>query len=262
MATLLDIINDKEKYPDSTKMTLADGVESTVGDIRKGFMMEADYRKKTSDVSNQRKELDRKTTEFESARAQAENQLEELAKEVLGQATGANRSHQPPHEDELMKELKANPIANALLSRIESLTSRIDANEKTSSSLTETWKQRDQATLVNQHRRVLDYLKQNDPDLDTDALVRFARENYVPRLDIAYRVFTEEKRVKKAVDDAVGKAKKDTMEEAKRLAVQPTIPQRRPAVTLPKEAPATFDDAVEAALKDPDVIGPLLGSST
>ena len=261
MATLLDIINDKEKYPDSTAITLADGVQTTVGEVRKGFMMESDYRKKTADLAAQRRELERRQSEFENARAQAEAQLEELAKEVLikAQESGVPKSAQ---EDEVLRELRANPIANALYTKIESLTAKVNELDSLNRSLRDNLKQRDQNALVSQHQRVLAYLKQNDPELDTDALVRFARENYVPRLDLAYRLYTEDKRMKRTVDEAVAKAKKEAMDEAKRLAVQPTIPLRRAAVTLPKDAPKTFDEAIEVAMKDPEVIGPLVGAGT
>lgn len=50
--------------------------EVTIEDLRKGYMMESDYRKKTSDVSEQRKALEAKQVEIDSQLAEAKELLD------------------------------------------------------------------------------------------------------------------------------------------------------------------------------------------
>jgi hypothetical protein len=256
MATFQELLSDKAKYTDDTKITLTDGAEVTLGDLRKGHMMESDYRKKTSDVSRARQDLEAEQQRFEAARIQAQTQLEELASQVLAKKPGST-------ESEVDAELEANPLARKLMGKVGELTGRLAKMEEATTQLYQGQQQFKQNMLVNEHRKVLEKLKADDAELDTDALVKFAKDNYVPRLDIAYKAFKHDELMARAAKDAASKARAEGVEEGKRAMISPTLPQRVRfmAPDLPKDAPRTMDEAANAASQDPEILGLLTQGS-
>jgi len=250
LATLQEILGNKTQYADEVKITLADGVETTLGEVRKGYMMESDYRKKTSAVAEAKRSLDSERQQFEAARLDAEAKLEALAAKLIKRDPDTTQT-------DLERELQSNPVAKALSDQVKGLTEKISTLEKATGGLYEEVKQSRQSAMVDQHRRVLDGIKSKDPDLDEAELVTYAKSNYVPRLDLAYRLLTEEKRMKKAVEDAKNEAKQLGIEEGKRLAIAPTLPQRARflAPEMDKDAPTSFDEAADRAVRDPEIIG-------
>lgn len=249
MATLQDLISNKEQYPDGTTITLTDGVSTTLGEVRKGYMMESDYRRKTSVVSDGKRQLDQERQQFEAAKFEAEQKLEALAGRLMTREPNKGQS-------DLEAELAANPVARALTEQVKGLTEKLGTLEKATSTLHQELTQSKQTAMLDQHRRVLSGLKEKDPDLDEAELVSFAKNNYVPRLDLAYRLFTEDKRLKQVAEDAAKKAKEAGIEEGKRLAVAPTLPNRARMLApgLDKDAPQTMDAAADAAAQDPEII--------
>jgi len=118
------------------------------------------------------------------------------------------------------------------------------------------------AMIADQHRRALATLKSRDESLDTDALVAFAQQNGIPRLDLAYRLMTEDKRTADLRDSIKTEAEKAGYERAKRELAAPTIPNRRvvPASNLPADAPKTFDQAADRAAQDPEILNIMTGA--
>jgi len=188
LATLQEILGNKTQYGDDVKMTLSDGTETTLGEVRKGYMMESDYRKKTSQVAEAKRGLDQERQQFEAARLDAEAKLEALAAKLIKREPDTTQL-------ELERELQANPVAKALAEQVKGLNDKLSRLEQATGGLYEEVKQNRQSAMVDQHRRVLDGIKAKDPDLDEAELVTYAKSNYVPRLDLAYRLLTEEKRM-------------------------------------------------------------------
>jgi len=251
MATLAEILEDKKTYPDDQKITIS-GVETTLGDLRSGYMKDADYRKKTTAIAEARRDLDRRQADFEAARLDAEAKLEAMAAKII-------RRDPDTTDTELQGRLEADPVAKRLMDMVTGLTSKIETLNKEVETTKTTLAQGKRQALVDQHRRVLSLLRQHDPNLDEQALVQFAKDNFIPRLDIAYRVMTEETRTQAAVKTATEKAKKEGLEEGKKLGAQPIIPARKAAAKLPYNAPKTVDEAFEAAQNDPEILAIMTG---
>src|SRR5437899_2075242 len=83
MPSLTEILDDKKGFPDDRKITLADGVETTLGELRGGYMKERDYRQKTQAVAEERRTLDQERQKFEQDKQEAEAKLSELLKQVV-----------------------------------------------------------------------------------------------------------------------------------------------------------------------------------
>jgi hypothetical protein len=214
-------------------------------------MMESDYRKKTSEVAEQRRALEKNWTDFEAAKIQAQTQLEELASQVIRKAEPGST------QDDVTRELEADPKAKFLMKQIESLSGKLKQIEDVTKQVAEGQQSFKQTLMVNEHRQVLARLKEKDPDLDVSALTTFAKENYIPRLDLAYKVMNFDRFMEHTAKEAAAKAKAEGVEEGKRLAITPTLPQkaRYLAPELSKDAPKTMDEAHQAALNDPEIIG-------
>lgn len=252
MATLQEIMDDKSKYPDDTKILLSEGVEVPLSEIRGGYMKDGDYRRKTTEVASQRRQLEQERVTFEQARIEAETQLTELAKKMILEKGG------PVEKDELTDLLERDPVAKAVIARIEKIDERMGAFEEGLTTNKETLDLHAQTYVADQHRRVLSALKKQADDkgfdFDEQGLIEYAKNNHVPRLDHAYKLMEFDRIVQKSVESARDEAHKAGMEEGKKAASQPMLPIRRLAPTLPQDAPKTFDEAAEAALLDPEIL--------
>lgn len=255
MPTLAEILDDRKGFPDDRKITLADGVETTLGELRSGFMKDADYRQKTSKVAREREELQQERQRFEMDRQEAEAQLAKLVEQAV--TRGAPVSQQQAEWEAFVER---DPLAKRLMSEVTETRTKMSEFERKFAEQEQKLHMQQQALLVDQHRRALAALKSRDPDLNETDLVNFARENAIPRLDLAYRLFTEDKRFKDEVTKVKETAAKEGYEKAKReLTAQPMLPHRRVAPSVPENAPKTFDEAAEAALRDPEILATMEG---
>lgn len=257
MPSLQDIIDDKKNFPDDRKITLADGIETTLGELRGGYMKDADYRQKTSRLAREREEFAAERTRFEQDRQEAEVQLSKLVEQAV--TRGAPVDQQQAEWDAFVQR---DPMARRIMSEIGELKQAAKQWEQKQKEYEERLHQQQQALYVDQHRRALAAIKTKDPDLVEGDLVQFARENAIPRLDLAYRLFTEDKRMKSEIDKARENASKEGYEKAKRELAQPMLPSRRVAPSVPEDAPRSFDEAADRALRDPDILATMEGHFT
>lgn len=254
MPTLQDLIDDKKKYPDDMKITMADGIETTLSDLRGGFMKDADYRQKTSKLAREREEHSVERAKFEQDKQEAEAQLAALVEKAV--TAGAPRNVQ---QDEWEAYVQRDPVARRLVGELNEVRTKLDAQEKRAQEYETRLQANQQALLVDQHRRALAALKARDPDLNEADLVQFARDNAIPRLDLAYRLQTEDRRWKTEIDKVKETTAKEAYDKAKRELAQPMLPSRRVAPSLPETAPKSFDEAAEMALKDPEILATMEG---
>lgn len=251
MPTFDELIADKKTYPDDTKVTMADGVEVTLAHLRGGFMKDADYRRKTADLARHREEFDRDRTEREHALQDAETRLQELAKQVVG-------AHPKADRDEVADILAQDPVAQRLVTRIEQLEGAFKPLAEAIVNMDRRFKEDTMSNLVNQHRRALAYLKQQDPELNEEELINFAKTRQIPRLDDAHRLMNHDKTLAAERKKATDEADKKGYERAKRELSAPQIPVRRVSERAP-DAPKNLDEALDRAVRDEEVVGPLLG---
>lgn len=257
MPSLQDLLDDKKNFPDDRKITLADGIETTLGELRGGYMKDADYRQKTSRLAREREEFSTERARFEQDRQEAEAQLAKLVEQAV--TRGAPVSQQ---QDEWEAYAQRDPVARRLMSELAEVKTKQSQWEQKQAEYEQRLHQQQQALYIDQHRRALAALKSKDPDLDEGNLVQYARDNAIPRLDLAYRLLTEEKRFKSEVDKAKENASKEGYEKAKRELAQPMLPSRRVAPSVPETAPKSFDEAAEAALRDPEILATMEGHFT
>lgn len=258
MPTIADILSDKAKYPDEQKVTLADGVETTVGELRGGWLRQQDYSRKTEAVAREREAVAREKAEFEAAKASAETELLTLAERIVAGRAAAGK---PTSRDELDELLEKDPLARRLRDDIQSLREQQQQVVEAIKKQQEGFRQQQLAFITDQHRRALAVLKQRDPELDTDSLVQFAQRNGIPRLDLAYRLMTEDRRLEAATKKVREETTKDAYERAKRELAQPAIPARRVSAPLPDDAPKNLDEAAERAKADPEILETFSGWS-
>lgn len=249
MPTLEDLLADKTAFPDDRKISLEGGVETTLGQLRGGYMKDADYRQKTAKVADDRRKFEQDRNEWEVARLDAEGKLTELARSIVESRPSAGR-------DELTEALERDPVAKALRDEIIGLKSEMKSMSDTTKAQSEQIRKGEMAYLADQHRRVLGYLKSQDPDLVEADLVNFAQQRMIPRLDDAYRLFRYDDNLKREKAAAAEEASKKSYEKAKSELNQPLLPSRR-VVTPAPDAPKDFNEAAEAALRDPEIMGDL-----
>ncbi len=256
MPSLADILDNRKDFPDDRKITLADGVETTLGELRGGYMKDADYRQKTAKVAREREDLMGERQRFETDKQEAEAQLAKLVEQAV--TRGAPRDQQ---QVEWETYIEQNPLAKRLMGEVTETRSSIKKLDELVNGLTDGLKAQQQAMLVDQHRRALAAIKSRDPDLDEGALVNFARDNAIPRLDLAYRLFTEDKRFKDEVSKTKETAAKEGYERAKKELASPTLPNRRVAAAPPQDAPKSMDEAFDRAAVDPEILATMEGLS-
>ena|SRR5437773_5089452 len=252
MPTLDDLLSNRDAYPDGTTVRLADGVDTTLGDLRKNTMLERDYRQKTGRLADERRKFETQAAEWEGARIEAEAKLADLAKQLIHKNPEAGR-------DEVEDMLERDPIARKLNQKIGALETKLTERDSYIEQQQQRMQQYEQNYIADQHRRVLSYLKTQDPDLNESELVNFARANYIPRLDHAYNLMTKDRRESSLVE----KTRKEAMEEgyakAKTELLQPKISPRR-TIAPSADAPKNLDEAAERALQDPEVIAAMQGT--
>jgi len=254
MPSLADILDDKKNFPDDRKITLADGIETTLGELRGGFMKEADYRQKTSKLAREREEFVGEKQRFEQDKTEAEAQLAKLVEQAV--TRGAPRDQQQAEWDAFVER---DPLAKRLMTELQGVNTKMSALEEKTKVYEQRIAEQQQALLRDQHLRVLAALKSRDPDLNEQDLVNFCRENAIPRLDLGYRLFTEDKRMKSEIDKTKEAAAKEGYEKAKRELAQPALPHRRVAPSVPENAPKSMDEAFDAAARDPEILATMEG---
>ena len=254
MPTLNEILEDKKNFPDDRKITLADGVETTIGELRGGYMKDSDYRQKTSKLARERDEFSAERARFEQDKQEAEARLAELVEKAVSPQASISQQ-----QAEWQAYLERDPLARHLTKELTEVKAKLTDYETKTQQYEQRLQQQQQALLVDQHRRVLAAIKAKDPDVDEGQLVDYARSNAIPRLDLAYRLLTEEKRFKSEIDKVKETTQKEAYEKAKRDLSQPALPSRRVAPSVPETAPKSFDEAADMALRDPEILATMEG---
>lgn len=246
MPTLQTYLSDRGTYPDTQKITLADGVETTLGELRGGHLMQADYTRKTTELSKYRQAFDQEKMEWDAARLEAEARLTELAKTLMAANPGMSRQ-------DAEEEIESDPRNKRLMTKIEGLEAKLAEYDEKLPNIERGLRSAQEAFVADKHRQVLENIKRQDPDVDVDELVSYARSHYIGRLDDAYKSFRHEALVDKAVKRATEETRKEAYEKAKQDLLQPMITPRRVVAPGP-DAPKDFEGARDAALSDPEIL--------
>lgn len=256
MASLTDILDDRTTYPDDQKITLANGIETTLGDMRKDFVPKAAYTRKSQEVAREREALAQEKAQFEHAKTEAETQLAALAEKLV-----TRNGVQSP--DEVALALERDPVAKRLMSQLDGMQKKLDEQDARGKRLEEAQASQVRQRYADQHRMVLAALAAKDPTYQDPTkqqeLIDFAQREGIPRLDHAYELATKDARLKEIETRAREAGLKEGLERGKRDAAQPIIPLRRLAPTPPEDAPKSFDEAFDRAGRDPEILATLDG---
>lgn len=256
MATFNEILADKSKYPDSTKVTMMDGAEVTLGELRSGHMKDADYRQKTAALANERRSLESEREQWMQSKAEAEAELKQLATELITKKPEIQK-------DELMDELRANPVTNKLLEELSSTKAAIAKQNETIENINKELSSYKQSLVTQYHLQSLGsirarkYKDLSDPEWreKQDALIAFAQQRRIPNLVDAETLMTHEQELNDSVAKAKEEGKLEGIKLGKAEASQPKIPFRRLVDSKPAEGmPQTVDEAFNAAGQDPEIL--------
>lgn len=252
MASLVELLNNKDVTDD--RKVIIDDVETTVGELRQGWLRQQDYTRKTTDLARQRDEFNKDRTEWEYARLEAESKLNELARQLIERNPNAD-------ERELKRQYDADPAVMKLNSELAEIKDALSIIAKTAKDSRDEVERLRMADYERQHRAVIDTLRKDDPKLDPEALISHAKNILTPRLDVAYRDMVFDDRMKEAFKKGRDEGMKEGREAAKTELAQPFIPTRRTFEPVGEDRPKTLDQALEAAMRDPEVMNTFRGSA-
>lgn len=248
MASYEEVLSDSKQYPDDTKVTLASGVEATLGDLRKGTMFQKDYTQKTMKLSEERRNLEQREQQLVANYQEAEQKLMAYAQQL----TQANPDRTQTR-DEVQELIESDPVAKRLIKEQEALKAELIRTQQQSAQQGQLLKMYAETYIADQHNRVINYLKQQDPDLDVDELIKFAKTRMVPRLDDAYYLMNRDRLVEREVKKARESATEESYKRAKDELTQPVLPSTRFIQPTPIEKAKTLDQAAQDALNDPEI---------
>ena len=152
--------------------------------------------------------------------------------------------------DSDLKELEGDPIFGGMVKRLKTMESNLEKSQQRLN-------QHELVFTANQHLAVIERLKGRDKNLNTDALLDFAKNRGIGNLDDAHALMTRDEAVKAAREEA----RQEGIAEGRRTAQVPPITFGHRSRSQGKDAPKDLDSAVDAAMSDPDVLNAYHGVS-
>lgn len=248
--TFDEVIADSSKFPDDTEVTLADGTKLPLKQIRAAAMKDADYRKKTAEVARERKQVEEDRQRLVEQQYDAEQKLTSLAAQIL-------KRQDAPTRDEVDEYLETDPVAKKLQAKLDAATQKLTMLEEVARKHDAALGQYAQTYVRDQHLRALAELQSKDKDLDAEDFLQYARDNRYPNLYNAYKAYSYDRKRESQLKDAREEGIKEGLEKAKKELHQPVIRSRRVLSgpdTADKDAPKTWDEAMDKALADEEIM--------
>lgn len=263
MPSLAEILEDKKGFPDDRKITLADGVETTLGDLRdQGYFRKQDYTRKTEALARDRDAFAQEKSQFEQAKAGAEAELARLAEQVVQRTQNVAAGAPAASIDEVEAYMARDPVSQRLLAKQQALMTELETLKAGQQQAAEALKQQQQWFYTDLHQRALATLKprMDEYGVKADDVIAFAKQHSIPRLDLAFNELTRDQQLEAATKKAAEDAHKKAYAQAKQeLAAPAQLPQRRLAPALAPDAPKSLGDAWEAASRDPEILATMEG---
>lgn len=247
-----EILSDKSTYSDDHIIKLADGTELRLGDVRPSHMKDADYRQKTSLLARQREDFEAAATSRIQAIQEGEAQLRAIAAELI-------RHNPQMTKKEITEEYASDPEVQRLRAELSEIKGALQPIANTINEMKQNAQASRQQYVVNEHRKALMELKADHPDLDEMELVAYAKENLVPNLKKAWTLMNHDKIVESKAREVREAALKEGYEKAKQeISAAPVLPMRTVMQTKAEGVPKNSRELMERALRDPEVMGPLV----
>lgn len=268
---LSKVFNDKTGFPDDYSITLPNGAELTMADLRawneeSGGALKAEMAKVSKEWDKIKAEQEKVTKASQSV-AQMFLDLEEQKKQLAHQPQG----HRADPFDELVE---SDPLAKHVKAIRDEVKAQMDALREENKKLYKSMGQMGQTYMNDLARAEFDHLR-NDPDFSSDLTLEgvfdyavkqgIKRSDGIPDVKRAYEQLTAPKRQERLTKEAVSKAREQWEEEAKKSALgmppkgmpnQGFGPMRGPSsVGDMNKPPRNLREAIARGAQDPTIFG-------
>ena len=230
MATLEEIVANRQAYPDDTTWDVGGGVTVKLKDLRDTLIPKGEMTRMTQAAAEEKRQYQQKLQQYEA-------QMTEMARRATMPA--------PPSGTDPLQPYLDDPTFGPLAKQLR----EVAENQK---AIMQQTRQHEQVWWAQQHLNTIEKLKSQDKDLDDQkiqGLIGFAKQHGLANLDHAYRLMTDDTRIKRAADEA----EKRGYDKAKAEPPPPPIPAGRVAATSPN-APKSFEEAKQAARAEPEIM--------
>lgn len=250
----LDILSDREKYPDAREIQLEDGVVITVGQLRNSLQPRADFSRASEAWKREKQDLI-------NANEAVTRQLQEALERKRQEEPPADRRSSGTFTEE---ELLADPVVGPLLKRQQALEAEIGGLRKEQELHRNTWLRNHMETQVagiaDHWNRT--YNEDGKDPFNTDAFLEHVQKrpisvNGTVDLGLCYQDFARTKETERLTRAAEQKG----IEKGKQLAKVPRVPTgRRASPPKPAGVEGTFQElSDDAILADPEMQAAMRG---
>lgn len=222
MPTLLDVLKNREQYPDTLTYKVGEQ-EYTLGDLRNNMIPKADYTKESQRWSQEKQQL---ADQYNQRLSFYDQQLQQLNQAL------ANRGQPPASnaEDALSRldQDAADPTLGPYAKSLRKVLGEMGELKEQLTQANKRMQQHEEAWWLDKHSQVINRIRDKDPEYHEPAkvqeLLSYAQQNGIPNLDLAYQLKTRERDIAKVRDEAVKEAETRLKAQQEADATAPHIP--------------------------------------
>lgn len=185
---LAQVYSDRKTYPDEMTIEIQ-GEKVNLGDWRNSFGIKSEFTKHTQELSAKQKQMETIIQQQQQREAQLQQQLAHAMQQ---------RGVDPRHaQDDDLAAYRQDPAFGPLVKLIEQ-------QQGTIGQLAQRMQMDEVAMNSYRYQQQLDKIKEQDAEADPQAIARYTQEIWQkgPDVALAHRLMTEDKRIKKAVEEA------------------------------------------------------------
>ena len=250
----LEILNNREKYPDDQEITLVDGSKMTVKQLRDQLQPRAEFTRASEGWSREKRQLEGSINGLQGQLSKLQTDLQAaIAERDSRPVPAATRGNGPTEE-----ELEGDPVLGPLVRNIKAVSKKLDdgltrlgEHEARLKTHEDTWVKRDYMTQLANITAFHNGRYNKDGQgkaFDQKAFLDYAMERGIADLDVAYRSFSRDDEVGLAVKEAEERG----AERARKERVPPIPGGRRSATPRSPELPESLDKLTDdQVLNDP-----------
>jgi hypothetical protein len=258
----IEILHNREKYPDDAEITLASGEKVTVGQWRNAVLPKGDFTKASEGWSKKERELTGQQAELQQTVIGLQAQLREAMQQKPPTPAAERRDGQYSEED-ILADPVLGPIARRLQTaeaKANAAAERLEAHEKRMEGHEQTWQRAHYQAQLNSLGQRFNSRYNADgkgTPFDQKAFLDYAVERQVSNLDVAYDAFTREAEL-----DLIRRESEARGEErGRKKAMVPAVPMgRRRGPVKPEGLPGSLQELTDEAIEsDPEMIAAVRG---
>ena len=230
---LAELYSNREKFPDETTIEIQ-GEKMSLKEWRNSLGLKSEFTKHTQELSGKQKQMEQAFQQMQQREAQLQQQLA-----AAMQRQGVDPRHA---QDDDLAAYRQDPAFGPLVKLIEQ-------QQGTITQLGQRMQMDEIAMSSYRYQQQLDKIKERDAEADPQEVARFTQQLYQkgPDVETAYRLMTEEKRLKKAVEEAEQRGYQKAKTEPP---VPPQPGGRRGASAGTPELPKDMDQRLALAAQE------------